>query len=104
MMSNQPIKIAAPLNKLAAIQAINQQYKGNSSAAQCQRALAALKLCGFTTFELMRIFDIYCPPARIRQLRKSGYNIITLWQIVFTESNTPHRVGLYVLQSEAANG
>lgn len=103
-MRDQPIKIAAPDQGIAAIKDITRQYKGTSAANQCERLLAALRIRSLTTFEAMRVLDIYHPPARIRQLRKQGHNILTLWQVVFTESNVPHRVGLYVLQGEATNG
>ena len=104
MMKDQPIKIAAPDQGIAAIEDTLTKYKGISAANQCDRLRAALRIRSLTSFEAMRVLDVYHPPARIRQLRKQGHNIITSWQVVFTESNVPHRVGLYVLQSEATNG
>jgi hypothetical protein len=69
--------------------------------AQARRALAALRLFPLTTFELMRGLDVYHAPARIRDLREDGHNIITLRKTVETEAGVKHTVGLYVLVREA---
>ena len=46
----------------------------------------------------MRYLDVYHCPARVLQLRKRGYKIVTHWQTIITESGEKHRVGLYVLE------
>ena len=84
--------------KKAALEAIRAQSKGTASKAQADRLLEALRRFGVTTFEAMRYLDVYHCPARILQLRKRGYKIVTHWQTIITESGEKHRVGLYVLE------
>jgi len=94
---------ATPFEKKAALEAIRDQFKGTSTNTQCARLLDALARFPVTTFEAMRYLDIYDCPARVLQLRKAGHNIVTHWQTVVTESGEKHRVGLYVLESEASH-
>ena len=84
--------------KKAALEAIRVQSKGTASKAQADRLLEALRRFAVTTFEAMRYLDVYHCPARVLQLRKRGYKIVTHWQTVITESGEKHRVGLYVLE------
>lgn len=88
---------AAP-NKEAALKQIRDQFIGTSGRNQAERLLAALRRFPITTFEAMRLLDVYHVPARVLQLRRAGHQIITLWQIVTTEAGATHRVGLYILQ------
>ncbi|CAM8667071.1 Helix-turn-helix domain containing protein [Comamonadaceae bacterium] len=89
--------------KIAALRAIHDLFKGTGNAAQYQRLLEALRRFGVTTFEAMRYLDVYHCPARVLQLRKQGHNITTHWQTVITEAGEKHRVGLYVLESGASH-
>ena len=84
--------------KKAALKVIRDQFKGTDSRSQASRLLEALSRFSITTFEAMRYLDVYYCPARIMELRRQGYNIITHWQTVITESGERHRVGLYLLQ------
>lgn len=84
--------------KKAALEAIRAQSKGTASKAQADRLLEALRRFAVTTFEAMRYSDVYHGPARVLQLRKRGYKIVTHWQTIITESGGKHRVGLYVLE------
>jgi hypothetical protein len=84
--------------KKAALEAIRAESKGTASKAQADRLLEALRRFGVTTFEAMRYLDVYHCPARVLQLRKRGYKIVTHWQTIITESGEKHRVGLYVLE------
>lgn len=84
--------------KKAALEAIRAEFKGTASKAQADRLLEALRRFAVTTFEAMRYLDVYHCPARVLQLRKRGYKIVTHWQTVITESGEKHRVGLYVLE------
>lgn len=86
--------------KKAALEAIRAEFKGTSANEQAERMLAALRCFPVTTFEAMRYLDVYCPPARVQQLREQGYEIKTLWQVIETESGDKHRVGLYVLEAQ----
>ena len=44
--------------------------------------------------------DIYHPAGRIKDLRKQGYNILTVWTTVQTEAGVAHRIGRYVLLAD----
>ena len=94
-------KKAATLEKIAALEAIRNEFKGTACRSQAARLLEALARYSINTFEAMRYLDVYHCPARILQLRKQGHNIITHWQTVVTEAGERHRVGLYVLNSGA---
>lgn len=87
--------------KEAALKALRDEFRGTDADTQARRALAALRLFPLTTFELMRGLDVYHAPARIRDLREDGHNIITLRKTVETEAGVKHTVGLYVLVREA---
>lgn len=84
--------------KEAALKEIREQFSGTTARRQADRLLAALRQFPITTFEAMRLLDVYHAPARVLQLRKAGHQIITLRQRVETEAGVPHNVGLYVLQ------
>ena len=90
-------KKATP-GKEAALKQIRDEFSGTTGRRQADRLLAALRQFPITTFEAMRQLDVYHAPARVLQLRKAGYNIITLRQRVETEAGVAHNVGLYVLQ------
>ncbi len=87
-----------PPQKEAALNEINQNYKGNSAKEQCVRFLAALKLFTINTYEASRVLSIYHAPARALQLRQQGVLIDTVWQTVEDENGVLHRVGCYVLR------
>ena len=94
---------ATPPDKKAALEAIRTEFKGSDAKSQCARMLAALARFAVSTFEAMRYLDVYHCPARILQLRQAGHRITTHWQTVITEAGAKHRVGLYMLESEATN-
>ena len=88
---------ATSTEKKAELESIRDKLKGTASHSQAARLLEALSRYSITTFEAMRYLDVYYCPARIMELRRQGYNIITHWQTVITESGERHRVGLYLL-------
>jgi Helix-turn-helix domain len=90
-------KKATP-EKEAALKQIRDQFSGTTGRRQAERLLTALRQFPITTYEAMRLLDVYHAPARVLQLRKDGHQIITLRQRVETEAGVPHNVGLYVLQ------
>ncbi len=94
---------ATSFEKKAALKIIREQFNGISSARQCERLLEALSRWSINTYEASRYLDVYHCPARVLQLRKRGYKIITHWQTVITEAGEKHRVGLYVLESGASH-
>ena len=87
---------ATPSEKVAALEAIRDEFKGTASHSQAARLLEALSRFPVSTFEAMRYLDVYHCPARILQLRKAGHRITTHWQTVVTEAGEKHRVGLYM--------
>lgn len=93
---------ATPSEKVAALEAIRDEFKGTASHSQAARLLEALSRFPVSTFEAMRYLDVYHCPARILQLRQRGNKIITHWQTVITESGERHRVGLYLLAGREA--
>jgi hypothetical protein len=93
-----------PPQKEAALNEINEQYKGSSSKEQCARFLAALSLFKINSFEASRYLSIYHPPARVLQLRQDGHHIDTVWESVIDEKGGAHRVGCYVLRATTGNG
>ncbi len=53
-----------PPHKEAALNEINQNYKGNSAKEQCARFLAALKLFTINSYEASRCLSLYHSPRR----------------------------------------
>jgi hypothetical protein len=91
--------------KLSALLSIRDQFKGNEGAAQRCRVEEVLRRgYALSTFEASRYLDVYYCPARIKELRNLGMNIVTHWVQVFTESGQAHRVGNYVLVRGVADG
>lgn len=85
--------------RLAALYAIRDRHLGDSTAPQCARLLEALQTLGHcTTFEASRYLDVYHPPARKLNLVQQGWQIVTTWRTVQTESGEKHRVGVYSLK------
>jgi hypothetical protein len=89
----------ATAEKEVALKQIRDQFTGTGGRQQANRLLAALRQYPITTFEAMRLLDVYHTPARVLQLRKDGHQIMTLRQRVETEAGVAHNVGLYVLQA-----
>ncbi len=88
-----------PPHKEAAFQEINRKFTGDSAKKQCIRLLQALRVFSINTYEASRGLGVYHPPARILQLRKQGYDIVTVWQTIEAENSDKHRVGCYLLRS-----
>ena len=84
--------------KLTALTEVREMFNSNDGNSQCRRILEFLQR-GYmlNTFEASRHLDVYHCPARIRQLRAAGHNIVTHWIKVVTEAGKPHRVGNYLL-------
>lgn len=73
----------------------------NSSAAQRQRLLDALRRYMVSTIAARRDLDILMPAARVHELRhRFGYQIDMVWIKQPTDCGKLHRVALYVLKSE----
>lgn len=86
------------VDRKAILESIRACNSGANSRTQCTRLLEAIRRLGsVTTFEASRYLDIYHPPARKRDLVRSGYPIQTGKRLVCTESGDVHRIGEYLL-------
>lgn len=72
----------------------------NDAAAQRRRAIAMLHTGPKSTIQLRRDGDILAPAARILELRRRGFDILTQWVQEATDCGKLHRVALYVLMGE----
>lgn len=89
--------------RIAALHAIRDRHRGDTSSTQAARLLEALQtLQHVTTYEASRHLDLYDPRARKLNLVRAGHRIVTSWRQVETESGELHRVGVYTLQRGAA--
>ena len=95
-------KKATPNNE-AAPKKLHAQSKAtdNSAAAQRAKALDLLRSGPKSTLQLRRDGDILAPAARILELKRRGFEIITQWVHQATEGGKLHRVALYVLMRES---
>lgn len=74
-----------------------------SAGSQRLRLLSALRESagkGVTSHFANIELGIYHPPARIKELRCSGYRIETLWEKIETERCKARKVARYVLLAE----
>jgi hypothetical protein len=97
-------KKATPNNE-AAPNKTQPQFKAtggsNDAAAQRKRALELLRTGPKSTLQLRRDADILSPAARVLELKRKGFNILTQWVHQPTDCGKLHRVALYVLLAEA---
>lgn len=101
-MTSNTIQVATtPPEKKQYLLELQSKFAGNTCRDQRQRLITAFKRDSVTTYEAMRLLDIYSPPARIKELRGQGNHIQTLWVNETTESGQQHRIGMCVLISEA---
>ncbi|MFM0337966.1 helix-turn-helix domain-containing protein [Paraburkholderia fungorum] len=79
-------------------------WPDNTAEHQCARLLDAMRLCaGITTLEATRYLDVIDPRARVVELRKEGYRIVTSWVCQPSECGRLHNVGLYTLAGVATD-
>jgi len=79
-------------------------WPDNTAEHQRARLLEAMRLCaGITTLEATRYLDVIDPRARVVELRKDGYRIVTSWVSQPSECGRLHNVGLYTLAANATN-
>lgn len=96
-------RFKTPARRIAALHAIRDKHRGDTSSTQAARLLEALQaLQHVTTYEASRHLDLYDPRARKLNLVKAGHRIVTSWRKVETESGQLHRVGVYTLQRGVA--
>ena len=94
-------KKATPKNE-AASKELHPESKttNNSAAAQRATALDLLRVSPKTTIQLRREGDILAPAARILELRRRGFDILTQRVQQATDCGKLHCVALYVLLRE----
>lgn len=93
-------KKASPNNEAARKELHPESKAGNDAAAQRLRALDLLRSGPKSTIQLRRDGDILAPAARILELKRRGFDILTQWVQQATDCGTLHRVALYVLLRE----
>ena len=93
-------KKATPNNEAAPKELHPKSKAGNAAAAQRLRALDLLRSGPKSTIQLRRDADILMPAARILELKRRGFDILTHWVQEATDCGKLHRVALYVLMRE----
>ncbi|KZZ58850.1 hypothetical protein A3762_06665 [Oleiphilus sp. HI0125] len=76
--------------------------QNNSTLAQRTRLLAELidrDALGVTTIYAREQLDVMSPAPRIMELRKRGFEILTIWTTEETAQGNQHRIARYVLTS-----
>jgi hypothetical protein len=87
---------AAP-EKVAALKAIRDQFKGSSAAEQRTRLRKAFEVFPMlNTQEMRQHLDILHPAGRVKELREEGCTIITLWTVIESDGGQRHRVANYM--------
>lgn len=93
-------KKATPNNEAAPKESHPKSKAGNDAAAQRLRALDLLRSGPKSTIQLRRDGDILAPAARILELKRRGFDILTERVHQATDCGKLHRVALYVLLRE----
>ena len=98
-----PQNIIAPLAGKGEVK--NAHSHSNSTEAQRQRLLDALRQSPVSTIVARRNLDILMPAARVHELRhRCGQKIDLVWIEQATECGKLHRVGLYILHPDSEVG
>ena len=71
----------------------------NTQNKRLLKALSDAKSKGMTSYDVREDLDIYCPTARISDLRKARHVIHTIWETIDT-GKAKHRVARWVLISK----
>lgn len=72
----------------------------NNAAAQRARVLEAMRSGPKSTIQLRRDWDVLAPAARVLELKRHGFEILTQWVHEATDCGELHRVAMYVLMRE----
>ena len=78
----------------------SRKLDDNSAAAQRARVLDAVRSGPKSTIQLRRDWDVLAPAARILELKRRGFDILTHWVHEATDCGKLHRVAQYVLMRE----
>jgi hypothetical protein len=93
-------KKATPENEAAPKELHPKSKAGNDAAAQRLRAIDLLRTGPKSTLQLRRDGDILAPAARVLELRRRGFDILTERVQEATDCGKLHSVALYVLMHE----
>ena len=100
-------KIGHPENEAApkelpgeSTRSLGKKLGDNSAAAQRARVLDAVRSGPKSTIQLRRGWDVLSPAARIMELKRRGFEILTQWVHEATDCGKLHRVALCVLLRE----
>ena len=74
--------------------------RAGDAEAQRARVLDALRTGPKSTIQLRREWDVMAPAARVLELRRRGFEIVTHWVDEPTECGLLHRVASYLLARE----
>ena len=91
---------ATPNNEAAPKELHTKCSAGNGAAVQRLRAIDLLRTGPKSTIQLRRDGDILAPAARILELKRRGFDILTHWVQEATDCGKLHRVALYVMMRE----
>lgn len=95
---NTQNKGLAALTTNPQVETTKPKFTDNSALNQRLKLLDwLLEKASITTKQAQTHLDIYSPPARIKELRKAGYLINTVWDNWTSEYGIKHRIGRYVL-------
>ncbi|CAE6862111.1 hypothetical protein R69658_07669 [Paraburkholderia aspalathi] len=93
-------KKAASLAGAAQIK--SQSKYSNDADSQRSRLLEFLRKRGsLSTIDARHLIDVMHPAARVMELRRAGYSIVTVWTHATTPEGGIHRVARYRLMREA---
>ena len=93
-------RLARALQTSSAEVAQRRYLKATDAAAQRSRVLDALRTGPKSTIQLRREWDVMAPAARVLELRRRGFEIVTHWVDERTECGLLHRVASYLLARE----
>lgn len=93
-------KKATPEKEAAPNHLPPKSSSSNDAAAQRLRVLDLLRSGPKSTLQLRRDGDVLAPAARILELKRRGFDILTQWVQQATDCGKVHRVALYVLLRE----
>ncbi|GEM_PF-877198 len=86
-----------------AFQNVQVQFNAKTLGKQALKVLSRLRRKSMTSIELYHDCEVIHPPARIRDLREAGYQIITHWDYDQFAGGELHKVGRYVLLAEPSS-
>lgn len=83
----------------------NSKFHGSSAKTQRQNILRYFQEISskLTVGEARELLGVMYLPARVLELRRQGYNIVTLWIIEIDNWGVKHRNGVYVYRGRVSH-